>query len=95
MARKIKITAIRWLDSVGPDGWRDFDQLGKTIEKGMTPILTLGFVVDEGKDYVIVAATVQFLDGSSLSPMCIPKKCIIERKIWGYEDWFGELEKDD
>ena len=71
----MKLTRLVWTDSSNLCGWHDADEV---MDHRPSKITTVGFLVNEGKDFVTITAH----DGGHEfnSAMCIPKCAILERK---------------
>jgi hypothetical protein len=66
---------IRWVDSVGSEGWEDIAD-GRDL--AVEPVDSVGFVIKETADRVVMAQGVT-KDGSSFHRLAIPKCCILKR----------------
>lgn len=86
---KPPIAYIEWHDSVvfhdgmvwKPFGW--IKQLAKAI--AMTKHITVGLLLDETKDYVLVTHSIR-VDGNCTASISIPKSAILEMRILIPED---------
>jgi hypothetical protein len=84
------IVEITWLDSHGWSGWRTPEDVEDWIKEGLPKITTLGCLLAEDKDQIIVAQSVtsNFLPLARSTShtsvdnlMRIPKCCILKRKV--------------
>ena len=67
---------VRWIDSSGIDGWVNRDSL--EFSDQMQTIETVGYLVEEHNDRIVVASSVS--KEQINSPLIIPKIAILERK---------------
>jgi hypothetical protein len=70
---KRKIIHLEWLDSVSSGGWQMLD------EKTDMKVESIGFLMGETKDRVIITTSVYGKTGES--PMAIPKCAITKRRF--------------
>ncbi len=75
----MQATLIEWLDhsSFSLNHWRDLAELQDLAPK---PCTTIGFIVHETKDHLVVAGTANPEQDRYNGEMCIVKKCIVKRK---------------
>lgn len=71
-----KLVAIEWVDSRHEGGWKDSDEFDDVLYR----ILTVGFLVKDGKKVKVVSATVSEC-GNNCSHMLIPTSCITKMKF--------------
>ena len=70
-----QLELIKWLDSEAVMGWAP----RRTAEK-INEILSVGWVVAETEDYIILSAHRDDMNENDHSPMQIPKVAITKRK---------------
>jgi hypothetical protein len=73
---KYTLAEIQWDDAATDHGWQQPDEIEPHVEMA----LTVGFVVKETADHVVIASTVGE-DGSCNGRIQIPKKMIRKRRI--------------
>lgn len=74
-----KLNVIDWLDhsSFNRAKWRTFDEAS---DLGPIGVHTVGWVIKETKEYLIVASTLTD-DETLMNEFCILKSCIKKRKV--------------
>jgi hypothetical protein len=80
------VVYVRWVDSSGTDGWCNKADMEKTIAHMRTPMVSVGFLIDEGDDYILVSAHRSENPAEHAevyAPLAIPKSAILG---WGKYD---------
>jgi len=67
---------VRWLDSEAPLGW----SARKRGTEALTEVLSVGWIVVETKQYIVMSAHRDDMNENDHSPMTIPKLAITKRK---------------
>jgi hypothetical protein len=83
-ANKYLIARIEWVDSSSfPNGpWITEEEVDRQIaEHGALKCLSIGFVVRENADIVVISSSVA--EGMIMEPMAIPKVAITKRESLG------------
>lgn len=70
------LVRLEWDDAQTDTGWLDHGE----IETGTALAITIGFLVKETAEHVVVASTVGE-DGSTNGRIQIPKKMILKRRV--------------
>jgi len=74
---KYQIVRITWIDACSEVGWTALSDI-KT--NSIITCQTVGWLISEDRKQVVVTTTFAENDQCT-DPMCIPKKCIIKRKL--------------
>jgi hypothetical protein len=79
---------VKWLDSCVSDGWCHKSDHLETIRKMRVVIESVGYLIDQGEDFVLISAHryegTKFDD--SHAPMAIPKRAILEWGVYPKDD---------
>ena len=94
MGKTYSPQAIRWVDSSRiPTGWSDVRELSNV---GFKEITTVGFVVDEDDEKVVISHTMS-INGPAVftyDAFIIPKGCIVKRSDLVRDEIDYEVEDD-
>ena len=72
-----KLVLIEWIDAYHQDGW----QFGSIPIANFDPCFTVGFLMDNTKEGVVIAQT--WFDGDCANLIGIPKKMINKMTVLG------------
>ena len=72
-----KLVLIEWIDAYHQDGW----QFGTIPVANFDPCFTVGFLMDNTKEGVVIAQT--WFDGDCANLIGIPKKMITKMTVLG------------
>lgn len=77
------IVYVKWLDSgysLLADRWQDIEEV-KALKDDIKPVETVGFLLEESANYLVLAQTVSESENSVRGGYIIYKKNILERRI--------------
>ena len=78
---KHNLVEIQWIDSETNSGWESVDK----IEPPTSTVLSLGFLIYEDSDFLILVADFDEAEDMCNRAIAIPKVCVRHRRTLAYE----------
>lgn len=68
---------VEWIDSVGGGGWERPEEARRAAERETMRVTTLGYVLGDTDDYLLLCMSVMENNESVLAPLQIPKVAVL------------------